>query len=74
MLPQMALAPHTHEVPPPQLTKLLVWLTGGVPAEGGSRKQEAVGGGLPAWLPEVALACPALEEPGPSASSALDPG
>jgi len=49
----MALAPRSHEVPPPQLTRLLAWLTGGRPA---------AGDGLPGWLPALAAACEPLED------------
>lgn len=63
---QMALAPHSHDVAPPQLARLLGWLTtgrGGGPVAAGS-------GGLPAWLPELAASCEPLED---AADGAVQP-
>ena len=54
---QMTLAPHSHDVAPPQLARLLSWLTtgrGGGSAAAGSSE-------LPAWLPELVAACEPLE-------------
>ena len=55
----MALAPHSHDVAPTQLARLLGWLTTG---RGGGAAAAAGSGGLPAWLPDLAASCEPLDD------------
>ncbi len=63
---QVGLQPHTHDMPPQQLARLLEWLLGESPQPGAS---------LPSWLPDLVASCPpTLGSNGSGASNGLVPG